>query len=44
MIALFIVTFAIMCVAAFAAGCYIGEVVIRREEREKHESSGNDNI
>ena len=44
MITLFIVTFAVMCAAAFAAGCCIGEAMIRKEEREEHESSGNDYI
>lgn len=35
MITLFIVTFAVMCVAAFAAGCCIGEAMIRRKEEEE---------
>lgn len=44
MIALFIAVFAVMLATAFLVGCGIGELEIWLEEREEHESSGNDHI
>ena len=40
-----ILAFAVMLATAFLVGCGIAELEIwMKEEREKHESSGNDHI